>query len=156
MTATDPSLQAWLARQQVEDCVVRLFVATDERDWPTLVGCCTSPMTLDMTSMVGGEPQQMTPQQVADAWAAGFAPIDHVHHQIGNLRTRVDGDRATVRAHGFALHHRAGVQDGPRTRLFVGTYTLELAQGDDAQWRVSLLRFTLKFIDGRLDLEAAR
>jgi len=156
MTVMDPALQALLARQRVEDCVVRLFVATDERDWPTLATCCTSPLTLDMTSMVGGEPQSATPQQVADAWAAGFAPLDQVHHQIGNLRTRVDGDRALVQAHGVALHHRHGVQDGSRTRLFVGTYDLELERGGDDLWRIALLRFKLKFIDGRLDLESAR
>ena len=48
------------ARVAVEDVVVRLFVSTDERDWPALEACFTTPFTLDMTSMVGGSKAQLT------------------------------------------------------------------------------------------------
>ena len=51
-------------------------------------------VALDMTSMVGGAPSELTPGQVVQAWAAGFKPLDHVHHQIGNLRTEIHGDSA--------------------------------------------------------------
>lgn len=50
------SLEALVARQDVEDVIVKMFVATDERDWPTLQSCFTDPFVLDMTSMVGGTP----------------------------------------------------------------------------------------------------
>jgi hypothetical protein len=139
------------ARQSVEDVVIRMFVATDERDWMTLERCFTSPFTLDMTSMVGGEPLTMTPQQVARAWADGFKPLDHVHHQVGNLRTQVSDSRATVKCHGVALHHRAKAA-GLKTRIFVGTYEVELVGAADA-WQISKLVFKLKFIDGNLELE---
>ena len=66
-----------------------MFVATDERDWPTLETCFTDPLTLDMTSMTGGTPVTMTPKDVALASADGFRPLDHVHHQVGNFRSRI-------------------------------------------------------------------
>ena len=138
-------------RLDVEDAVVRMFVATDERDWATLEDCFTNPFTLDMTSLVGGTPTALTPQQVAQAWADGFRPLDYVHHQIGNLRTQVDGNKALVRCHGVALHHRAKAS-GVKTRLFVGTYELELQQSAQ-KWRIGRLAFNLKFIDGNLELE---
>ena len=147
------SLSDLLARQAVEDAVVRLFVATDERDWPTLEDCFTNPFVLDMTSMVGGDPAEMTPQQVAQAWAAGFEPLDHVHHQIGNLRTEVDGDNATVKCYGVAFHHRSSAA-GLKTRVFVGTYDLSLTHQGDT-WRVDRLVFHLSFIDGNLNLETS-
>ena len=50
------SPQDLVIRQQVEDAVIRMFVATDERDWPTVESCFTDPFILDMTSMAGGSP----------------------------------------------------------------------------------------------------
>ena len=139
------------ARVAVEDAVVRMFVATDERDWTQLEDCFTNPFTLDMTSMMGGSPAEMTPRQITEAWAAGFQPLDHVHHQIGNLRTEVTGDKALVRCHGIALHHR-GQARGLKSRLFVGSYEISLQASED-RWRISRLVFKLKFIDGNLQLE---
>jgi len=138
-------------RLAVEDAVVRMFVATDERDWPTLESCFTDPFILDMTSMVGGQPTTMTPKQVAQAWSDGFKPLDHVHHQIGNLRTEVSEGKALVKCYGVALHHRAKSQ-GLKTRIFVGTYEIDLIPMSD-QWRISRLMYKLKFIDGNLQLE---
>lgn len=139
------------ARQDVEDAVVRMFVATDERDWPTLRSCFADPFILDMTSMTGGEPATVTPEQVAQAWSEGFKSLDHVHHQIGNLRTEVDGGQARVRCYGVAFHHRAQAA-GLRTRVFVGTYELALALSN-GRWLITRLVFNLKFIDGNLELE---
>ena len=108
-------------RLQVEDVVVRLFVATDERDWPTVDGCFTDPLTLDMTSMAGGAPAQMKPSELSAAWAAGFEPLDHV---------------------------------AVKSRSFVGSYAFTLAKAG-GRWRISLLKFNLKFIEGNVELEKA-
>jgi hypothetical protein len=139
------------ARTAVEDAVVRMFVATDERDWPQLEDCFTNPFILDMTSMLGGSPAEMTPRQVAEAWATGFKPLDHVHHQIGNLRTEVTGDKALLKCHGVALHHRRQAS-GLKSRVFVGSYEIHLNSFPE-RWRIARLVFKLKFIDGNLELE---
>lgn len=151
MTMTSQDLAA---RQEVEDAVVRMFVATDERDWATLTQCFTTPFVLDMTSMLGGDPSSVTPQQAADSWAKGFEPLSHVHHQVGNFRTEVKGSQATLCCYGIALHHRSGIAAESKTRRFVGTYEIDLER--DAQaWRINRLKFLLKFIDGNLALESA-
>ena len=142
------------ARLAAEDAVVRMFVATDERDWRTLESCFTDPFTLDMTSMVGGSPQAMSPHQVAQAWAEGFKPLDHVHHQIGNLRITLAGQEALVRCYGVAFHHRASVTRALKSRIFVGTYDIRLRRRG-ADWLISELKFNLRFIDGNLELEKA-
>ena len=142
-----------VTRGAVEDTVVRMFVATDERDWQTLERCLSDPFTLDMTSVLGGAPVDMTPHEVAEAWAASFGALDHVHHQIGNLRTEIDGARAVVRCYGVAFHHREAAAGG-KTRTFVGTYEITLREVAGA-WRIERLVFALKFIDGNLALETA-
>jgi hypothetical protein len=140
------------ARLAVEDAVVRLFVATDQCDWPALESCFATPFTLDMTSMVGGSPTQLSPREVAAAWAAGFKPLDHVHHQIGNLQTTIEGSAARVRCYGVAFHHRFAVRQALKTRIFVGTYEISLRQ-ESSRWLVTELKYLLKFIDGNAELE---
>lgn len=147
-------LKMLLARVQAEDAVVRMFVATDERDWPSLEQCFTDPFTLDMTSMSGGAPAVISPREVARAWAEGFRTLDHVHHQIGNLRTTLAAARAQVRCYGIALHQRAGIVAALKTRTFVGAYEIDL-RADDERWRIERLKFDLKFIDGNVELERA-
>ena len=141
-------------RIEVEDQVVRMFVATDERDWAALESCFMDPFVLDMSSMVGGGPVTMSPQQVASAWAEGFKPLTHVHHQIGNLRTHLATGTATVRCYGIALHHRSGIANEARSRRFVGTYEIGL-KATAGGWRIYRLLFNLKFVDGNLELEKA-
>lgn len=148
------SPEALALRQDVEDAVVRMFVAVDERDWPAVEACFTDPFLLDMTSMAGGSPASMTPAQVAAAWAGGFKTLDHVHHQVGNFRTRVEGVRARVECYGVALHHRGAISSAAKTRVFVGTYEIDL-EASAERWRINRLVFKLKFIDGNLELEKA-
>ncbi len=143
-----------VSRREVEDAIIRMFVATDERDWPTVESCFTEPFILDMTSMVGGHPVTMTPRQVAIAWAEGFKTLDHIHHQVGNFQTTVDGQRATVRCYGVAFHYRAAIAAAIKLRTFVGTYEIDLSAHSD-HWLISRLKFKLKFIDGNLELEKA-
>jgi hypothetical protein len=85
----DPAL-----RSRVEDTVIRMFVATDERNWPLVQSCFTDPFTLDMSSVAGGAPALTSARQATQTWAEAFRTLDHVHHQVGNFQTRVEGTRA--------------------------------------------------------------
>lgn len=150
-----PTIETALAtRLAVEDVVVKLFVATDERDWNAVESCFAESFVFDMTSMTGGQPATMTPRQVAQMWSEGLKPLDHVHHQAGNFRTEINGDRARVRCYGIALHHRSNIKAAEKTRRFVGTYDYELAQ-QQGSWRITSFKFLLKFIDGNMELEKA-
>ncbi len=57
------SPEALAVRQDLEDVVVKMFVATDERDWSTLESCFTDPFVLDMTSMAGGTAATSRPRR---------------------------------------------------------------------------------------------
>jgi len=142
------------ARLAAEDVVVRLFVGTDERDWNAVESCFAESFVFDMTSMTGGEPSRITPRQVTQMWSEGLKPLDFVHHQAGNFRTEINGDRARVRCYGIALHHRSKIKATEKTRRFVGTYEYELAN-QQGSWRITSFKFLLKFIDGNLELEKA-
>ncbi len=146
-------LDTLMAKDGIATVVHRLFIATDQRDWEAVRRCFADLVDFDMTSLVGGTPVQLTPGQIADAWDAGLKPIQHVHHQVGNLVIQVRGDAATAFCYGVALHFRP-TASGANVRRFVGSYDFELRRGSDG-WRIGGFRFTAKFVDGNLGLEQA-
>ncbi|MDA8108314.1 MAG: nuclear transport factor 2 family protein [Betaproteobacteria bacterium] len=100
-------LETLVAKDRIATVVHQLFTATDRRDWPAVRACFADVVDFDMTSLAGGTPARLTPLQITDGWEAGLKPIQHVHHQVGNLEISVHGDAATAFCYGIALHYRA-------------------------------------------------
>ena len=147
------ALQQLLDERDAGRVVLDLFVATDRRDWAAVEACLAPRLTLDMTSLAGGEPVDTTGAAVAAMWNEGLAPIEHVHHQIGNLVVTVSGEEAHASCYGIALHHRK-VASPRRTRVFVGSYRIHLVRLDGA-WRIDRFTFDLAFLEGNPELEKA-
>jgi hypothetical protein len=141
-----------VAERRVLDCIVRLFVATDNRDWPGVRDCLTDTVYFDMTSVAGGQPANVGAEQIIAGWTTGLAPIEHVHHQAGNFRVTIRGTEADAFCYGIALHYRR-TTSGRNTRTFVGSYDFKLVNDSDDGWRISAFKFTLKFLDGNANLE---
>lgn len=137
----------------VVDTLVRLFVATDQRDWKTVEQCFAESVHFDMTSLAGGQPSRLLPSQISSAWAEGLAPIQAIHHQAGNFQVTVGGNDATAFCYAIASHYRR-VASGRNTRTFVGSYDFHLVRDASLRWRIDLFRFNLKYIDGNLDLHS--
>ena len=140
------------AERDITDCIVRLFLATDRRDWDGVRACLTDTVHFDMTSLAGGEPADVPAEQIVAGWTQGLAPIESVHHQAGNFRITVRGGEADAFCYGIALHYRR-TASGCNTRTFVGSYDFKLATDDDDAWRITSFRFNLKFLDGNVTLE---
>ena len=104
----------------------------------------------DMTSLAGGEPATLPETTITAAWEDGLKPIEAIHHQTGNVVIDVNGDNDTVNCYGKAWHYKQ-TQPGSNTRVFVGTYVLQLVKLAEG-WRINGFTFNKKFIDGNLDL----
>ena len=141
------------AKDQIAACIYQLFIGTDQRDWPKVRDCFADAVHFDMTSLAGGSPATLTPGQITDAWEAGLKPIEHVHHQAGNLQIDVQGKAATAFCYGIALHYRT-TKSGENVRRFVGSYDFRL-ELTPRGWLISSFRFNVKFVDGNLALETA-
>jgi hypothetical protein len=103
--------------------------------------------------VAGGEPQTLTPEQIAAGWEQGLRPLEAVHHQAGNFRVRVEGDQGEAACYGIAFHYRRH-PSGRNTRVFVGSYDFRLRRDEGGRWRIGAFRFTAKFVDGNLELES--
>lgn len=138
-----------------EDAVLgvvnRVFLGTDARDWAAVRSCFAPSVLFDMTSVAGGEPSRLSPEEITAGWDSGLRYVDQVHHQTGNFAVSVAGDEATVFCYGIAYHYRK-TRSGRNTRTFVGSYDFGLRR-DGAAWKVTLFRFRLKFMDGNPELE---
>ena len=131
-------------------CINLLFVHTDRKEWESVKNCFAAKVLFDMSSMGGGEPAYLSPQQIVDAWEEGLNEIDAIHHQSGNFLVDLEDDQATVYCYGIASHYKANVT-GQNTRTFVGSYDFHLVLKDPA-WKIDGFKFNLKYIEGNLQL----
>lgn len=155
-TTSPASLADLLARARIIDRITELFLATDRKDWWAVEACFAPEVAFDMSSVGAGPASTKRPPEIADGWRTGLAGVEHIHHQAGNFVVRVNGQRADAFCYGIAYHFRAR-QDGRNTRVFVGSYDYQLVRDDampSSDWRISAMRFTLKFLDGNAALEA--
>jgi 3-phenylpropionate/cinnamic acid dioxygenase small subunit len=148
---TPDTVRTLADERQIIDCIVRLCVATDARDWVTVRACFTDVVRFDMTSLAGGEPADIPAEQIIDGWTVGLAPMEAVHHQLGNFRVSLRSDEADAFCYGTVYHYRR-TASGRNTRTFVGSYDFRLVRADDV-WRINAFRFNVKFVDGNLELE---
>jgi hypothetical protein len=149
----DDALRYLVEKDAITDTITRLFIATDTRDWAAARACFTPRVFFDMSSMTGSEPSEVDAQEIVDDWDRGLRHLRAVHHQAGNFRVTLDGDRADAFCYGIASHYLPNAS-GQHTRLFVGSYDFHLEK-DGTSWRIRRFRFNLKYMDGNLELEGA-
>ena len=121
-------LNILIAKDEIVDTINRLFRGTDTRDWAMVRDALAPRVHLDMTSLTGGQPTDLSGADLAASWEAGLRPIQAVHHQAGNYRVTVAGESAEAFCYGTAAHFRP-TQAGRNVRMFVGTYNSVWSSG---------------------------
>jgi hypothetical protein len=103
-----------------------------------------------MTSMAGGDPVDLTPDQITSAWDEGLKLLQAIHHQVGNFMVDIKDNEAELFCYGIACHYLEN-QTGENTRTFVGSYDFHLTR-ERADWKIDQFKFNLKYIDGNAEL----
>lgn len=143
-------LRDLIEKERVKDVINLLFIATDNRDWDIVKNCFAPRVLFDMTSMTGGEPKELPPQEITAGWEQGLKGLKAIHHQIGNYFIKVENGTAHVFCYGIALHYMNEPLNN-NTRTFVGSYNFRLSLMNK-DWKISAFKFNLKFITGNLNL----
>ncbi len=138
-------------KDRIIETINQLFIGTDQRDWNKVKGLFAPEVRFDMTSLAGGKPQLLTPQQIVDGWEKGLKPLKAIHHQAGNYIVTVAGNQADAFCYGIATHYLP-TKSGRNVRTFVGSYDFHLVRNDGVWW-IDAFKFNLKYIDGNKDLE---
>jgi len=147
----DEYLRDLTEKDHVISTVNRLFIHTDNCDWDRVRECFAPTVVFDMTSVVGGEAIELTPDDIVNSWAEGLEHLEAIHHQAGNYLVDVAGPEAAVFCYGIAQHYLPN-DTGRNTRSFVGSYDFHLVKDEEA-WRIDQFKFNLKYIDGNQNLE---
>ncbi|KZB88284.1 nuclear transport factor 2 family protein [Amycolatopsis regifaucium] len=139
-------------RLAVVEVCTRLGWHTDQREWEALKTVFADEVRLDYTSLNGGEPAVLTPEQIVDAWSGLLGGFDATQHLITGHLVTLDGDTAVCTASFQATHRLADPFGGPLWTLG-GTYRFDLVRAGD-NWKIRGLVMTAKWADGNKDLMA--
>ncbi|MEV0522000.1 nuclear transport factor 2 family protein [Streptomyces sp. NPDC050439] len=140
------------ARNEVVETCTRMAVHADRREWELLHGLFADKVLLDYTSLNGGDPVQLTPQQIVDAWSATLSGYDTTQHLIANHLVRIDGNHAVCTA-SFQATHRLATPYGAPLWTLGGDYRWELTRAD-TRWLIDSVTMTATWGDGNEGLPA--
>jgi hypothetical protein len=131
------------------ETISRFFIAVDKGDWKTVRAIFDDAVLLDYTSMAGGEPATLTADQIIETWKGLLPGFHHTHHQLGNFVVESGDGWAHVFCYGTATHFLEN-ESGSNVWTVVGSYDLDLIR--KGSWRISAMKFNLKYMDGNPDL----
>lgn len=114
-----------MKNEEIIQTIRQVFDGADERNWSKIESSLAPEVLLDYTSMSGGEPARLTPQQIITAWKGLLPGFKSTHHQTGNYTIAVNGREATAHFHGLALHYLPGAAGGEYW-IVSGTYDYKL------------------------------
>ncbi|WP_211222343.1 nuclear transport factor 2 family protein [Actinokineospora enzanensis] len=134
----------------IETCT-RVVWHTDQREWERLGEVFADRVSLDYTSLNGGEPVTLAPEVIIGAWRDALGGYDSTHHLLTNHLVTVAGDEAVCTA-AFLATHRLGSALGGSLWTLGGTYRFSLTRSD--RWRIDGMVMTAVWGDGNRDLPA--
>ena len=149
--ANDPLL-ALLDRQSVQDTVLRLGQALDERDWPAVRGCLAEEIDTDYSSFRGTPPSRLPAAEFVRLRREGLAGLITQHLSLGH-QIEVQGDAATCRCD-FVIHRWPA--DATDRRFFhsFGSYLYGLTREGEG-WRIASIVQTVLRSEGDPSLHGA-
>jgi hypothetical protein len=125
-----------------------LFITTDMKDWTAARALFSDDLIeVDMSSLIGGGPVQMTADQLIAGFRAGLHPGKVSHHLATNYRIAISGDRAEVWAHGYAWNRVPAMPAGADLWETWGNYRLSCRR-DGGEWRLDGFRYYSKLARG--------
>jgi hypothetical protein len=137
-------------RLAVIEVCTRMGWHADRREWAELQGIFADQVVLDYTSLNGGEPATLRPEQIVGAWSKMLGGFDATQHLITNHLVTVTGDAAVCTASFQATHRLANPFGAPLWTLG-GVYRFDLVRVGEV-WRIAGVVMTATWADGNKDL----
>jgi hypothetical protein len=92
-------------RTEIIELVDAIFDTVDAKNWDATQALFESTVTVDFTSLNGGEPATVSGADLVDGWRQGLHAGKKSFHFVGHYRiTGDDDDTATVAVKGYAYN----------------------------------------------------
>jgi hypothetical protein len=125
-----------------------LFITTDLKDWKAARALFQDgPIEVDMSSLAGGGPVQLTADQLIAGFESGLHAGKVSHHLATNYRIKVEGDRADLWCHGYAWNRVSALPAGTDLWETWGNYHLSFRRAA-GKWQLSGFRYYSKLTRG--------
>lgn len=135
----------------IETLVESMGILPDLRLFKALEPLLTDEVTVDYTSLLGGEPHTASPKEIIHRWKESLCGFDATRHKLENLVVELKGQEATVKADATATYFlHEDIWECKGTYVFGCRLTVD-------GWKVSNLEFTFKNEKGTREIfERAR
>ena len=129
------SQQTLADEMKIRRVVDEIDNAIDEKNWVRARTFFADKVAVDFTSLAGGEPAQITADELIGGWRENLYDDKKSFHQRGNHRIEINGRRVKVYSKGYAFNL---IEKGKIKGLWEvwGSYTHTLEKTDDG-WKVS-------------------
>lgn len=119
--------------------------AVDAKDWQAARSHFTDEITVDFTSLAGGEPATIPADALISGWSGNLTQEKQSFHLRGNHRVLFDGpDNAVLHSHGYAWNRmdRGALPENGGEALWEvwGTYLHGFVRTEQG-WRVNAMTF---------------
>ena len=125
------------AEAQITTLVASIPLAVDRAAYDLAEAAFAPEITIDYTSLWGGDPSTMTPADLMTAWRGIVPGFDATWHESGPVSVEIDGTSATATAFVDGRHWIGDDLWRP-----VGTYHWDVEQ-IDGEWHVTRMVFDM-------------
>jgi SnoaL-like domain len=133
-------------RDAIIETVTKVAWYADRRDWDAITRLFAEKVLLDYTSLTGGEPATVSPQQIADNWEQNLGALDATQHLLGSYLVNQVGHTAEATANFIATHIRHQPSGGG-TWTLGGRYHWRLRR-DSETWKIEAMTMTAIWSSG--------
>jgi hypothetical protein len=91
-------------RAEIIELVNAIFDAVDEKDWGTAQELFDGKVTVDFTSLDGGDIATISGAELVDGWRRGLHLGKKSFHMVGHHRVAVYGEHAAAAVKGYAYN----------------------------------------------------
>ena len=132
-----------------------LFHAVDDLDWAAVTASLTSEVTIDYTSLWGGQADRLDAAQLVSAWRELLPGFDATQHLLGPiLATPADANTVNIdlNVRGYHLIRVDQPEDAPAaTWMVAGRYSIDVHRHDGV-WRIAAITLRVSYEHGDRNL----
>ncbi|MET3544683.1 hypothetical protein ABID47_001277 [Paenibacillus favisporus] len=144
-------LLIWMNKMAVIETVSKFAYYADSREWESLQQLFTEEVTVDYTSLAGGEPITIPASMLMDNWNQSLTPLKATQHLISNQLVDFENeDRAVCRAYFQAQHDFPNSFGGSQWTLG-GKYLFRFVK-EHGQWKITELVMTAVWASGNQNI----
>jgi hypothetical protein len=126
-------------RTEIIELVDAIFDTVDAKNWDAAQALFESKVTVDFTSLNGGEPATISSAELVDGWRQGLHSQKKSFHLVGHYRVTTDGAAGTVAVKGYAYNVLDAELGGGMWEVW-GSYEIPVHRAP-AGWRATGISF---------------